>query len=33
LGVAEMVKYVCNAFHALKVNIRDEIGTLCQQLE
>jgi len=33
LGVAEMVKYVCNAFHALKVTFANEIGTLCQQLE
>jgi len=33
LGVAEMVKYVCNAFHALKVTFANEIGTLCQQLD
>ena len=33
LGVAEMVKYVCNAFHALKVTFSNEIGTLCQQLD
>ncbi len=33
LGVAEMVKYVCNAFHALKVTFANEIGSLCSQLE
>ena len=33
LGVAEMVKYVCNAFHALKVTFANEIGSLCRQLE
>src|SRR6266436_7622378 len=33
LGVAEMVKYVCNAFHALKVTFANEIGTVCRQLD
>ena len=29
---AEMVKYVCNAFHALKVSFANEVGTLCHEL-
>jgi len=31
-ATAEMVKYVCNAFHALKVGFVNEMGTLCKQL-
>jgi GDP-mannose 6-dehydrogenase len=33
LGVAEMVKYICNAFHALKVVFANEVGTVCRQLD
>ena len=33
LGVSEMVKYTCNAFHALKIAFANEIGTLCNQLD
>jgi GDP-mannose 6-dehydrogenase len=32
LEVAEMVKYVCNAFHALKVTFANEMGTICRRL-
>jgi GDP-mannose 6-dehydrogenase len=30
---AEMVKYVCNAWHALKVAFANEVGTLAKELE
>jgi GDP-mannose 6-dehydrogenase len=33
IAVAEMVKYVDNAFHALKVTFANEIGQLCRHLD
>jgi GDP-mannose 6-dehydrogenase len=30
---AEMLKYTCNAFHAMKVSFANEIGRVCQALE
>ena len=33
LKTAEMVKYVCNCFHALKVSFANEVGNICKAMD
>lgn len=33
LGTAEMIKYGCNAWHALKISFANEMGAICARLD